>query len=107
VRDGIVEANVMMHGIGPKFDGQVGAVKHGHQGIGDGLMRAFTGTVLTGGICTSEFDCVASMLEQINNLPALTEFAPLVKTDIFTGDRLIKTVLGEPLIEKLDRRSFM
>jgi hypothetical protein len=107
MRHGVVKTDVVMHCIRPKLDGEIGAIKHCHQGIGDSLMWALAGAVLTGSIGPGEFDGVAGVGKQVDDLLTLAEFATLVESDIFAGDGLVKTILSKPLVEELNRRPFV
>ncbi len=58
------DSKEMLKRKGPKLGSEAGTGKHRTQGIADGLVGAFHGTVLVGGISASGTDIVAVLVEQ-------------------------------------------
>jgi len=59
----VVEAKKVMKSIGPELRRKSSTAKHGANGITNGLMGTFARTILMGGVGSSRFDCISSLLE--------------------------------------------
>jgi hypothetical protein len=96
----------MMEGIRPEFGREIGATKHSANGITDGAVGTFTGTVLMRGVGCSGFDSIARLFEQVNNVRTTTKLATKIEAHVFVRNIRGKAVLGKPMVEEIDGRGF-
>jgi hypothetical protein len=59
----VVEAKKVMKSIGPELRRKSSTAKHGANGVTNGLMGTFARTILVGGVRSSRFDRISSLLE--------------------------------------------
>jgi hypothetical protein len=96
----------MMEGIRPEFGREIGATKHSANGITDGAVGTFTGTILMRGVGCSGFDSIARLFEQVNNIRTTTKLVTKIEAHVFVRNIRRKAVLGKPMVEEIDGRGF-
>jgi hypothetical protein len=79
----ILDANVVVEGVGPKTGIKMGSQKHGAKSITDGLMSAFAGTILMRRVSAGGMDGIMKFFEEGANFGIVVELASLVKNDVF------------------------
>jgi len=67
-RDSIGNPKMVMKGVRPEFDGEIGSEKHGSNGIGDCEVCSFNWTILVGCVSTSRSNIAVELLEQLVDL---------------------------------------
>jgi hypothetical protein len=102
----IVQPQEMVEGIRPEFGREIGATKHSANGITDGVVGTFTGTILMKGVRCSGFDSIAHLFEQVNNFRTMTKFATEIKAHVFVRNIHGKAMLGKPMVAEIDGRGF-
>ena len=81
--EGVLETKEGLKSVWPETSIKGGAIEHGTEGITDGLMRAFDGTILVGSISTSRTEGIRKLLsKEITYSWIMVEFTPLVQNDI-------------------------
>jgi hypothetical protein len=104
MRGHVVNPDEMTESIGPEFWRKFGANEKGPYPVGYRLVRAFDGSVLSRVSCTSDFDTVACVPEEIEYGLTLGELATLVEANIFV--RALRCMKCQPMIQPLHGRRF-
>ena len=75
-------------------------MKHGTDGIANGMVRTFCWTVLVGMAGCSELWSVSCLLEEESYFLTLTKFTAFIHANVFVWDRGVTTMLNQPFIER-------
>jgi hypothetical protein len=94
-REAIFDSEIVIKSIGPEAWVKVGSRKHGTECVANGLVGAFDGAVLMGGIGARWVNGVVEFFEEGNDERVLVELSTLIKDDIFIID--VGRMLDEPI----------
>ena len=99
----IVETDKVMKCIRPEFNGEIGAMEHGKNGVADSLMRSFTGTIGAGRIGGGGLNRIASVFKEIDNGVTAGKFTTLIEANVLMKNILRASMFSKPLIEIIER----
>jgi hypothetical protein len=102
----VVQAKMVMKGVGPEMGLQISATEHGTKRITDGLMRALARGVLMRGIWSSRLNSVPSIREELNDFRRMAELTTKIKPNIAIRNIASGRVLSEPAIDEISRGTF-
>jgi hypothetical protein len=94
-REAIFDSEIVIKSIGPESWVKVGSRKHGTECVANGLVGAFDGAVLMGGIGARGVNGVVEFFKEGNDERVLVELSTLIKDDIFIID--VGRMLDEPI----------
>ena len=105
VNSKIVEAKIVVEGIGPEFGTKSGTSEHRAKSVGDSAVGTFTRTVLMRRVRCGRLNTVASVLEEINDFATVAKFATKVEANVLVSNSVGETVTLKPASKEVDRRS--
>ena len=97
----IGQAKKMIESVRPIHGREGGAFQYGTHGITNRLMGTFSGPILVRGISPGQLYVIAMPDENVVDGSAFTEFAALIKMDVFVVT--VGAEGREPVVEVLDR----
>jgi len=102
--EGILDTEVVVKSIRPKFGIKVGAEEHGTDGIGDSEVCAFDRTILIRRVGTGGADFVSTTFKELADLRVLVEFTTLVEVHILI--RALRSMVFQEVTKPVDWRGF-
>jgi hypothetical protein len=94
-----------MEQVWPEPGSKIGTTKHGAHGIAYSLMRVLNRTIHVGRVRSANLHCVACTLKEINDSSTTTKVITGIEANKSILDTVVKTILQQPLVEVVDRRS--
>ena len=95
-RKGILDAQVVMEGIGPKAGVKASTREHSVESITNGLIGAFDRSILVGTVGSSSANGIAKLLKKGANFWIVVKFPALVEIDVLIGDA--RGVTQQPVV---------
>jgi hypothetical protein len=100
----VFDADVVVKGEGPKTGTKSRTSEHGTEGIANGLVSPFNGSVLMGRVGASGVDGVIKFFKKRDDEGVAIEFPSLVEDSIFVVN--VRRVFGKPGAKPVERGTF-
>ena len=97
-RKRVLDAEVMVKGVGPELDGEIGTMEHSAESISNGKISTFDGTALIRRVGTGGVDAIAKLTEELLDLGIAIKFPSLIHVYVLVGATwsIISEKLSEP-----------